>query len=137
MKGYKMFNNDWTCQGFQFEVGKTYEIEGEIELCSRGFHFCTKIEDCFNYYDAVTWNKVAEIEALGEVKKAHDDSKCVTSKIKIVKEISFEELKTVNRSTVLISLTVLIGLTVLMGLTVLIGLTVLMGLTVLIGLTAY
>lgn len=27
MKGYKVFNKDWTCRGFQYEVGKTYEME--------------------------------------------------------------------------------------------------------------
>ena len=25
MKGYKVFNPDWTCRNFQYEVGKTYE----------------------------------------------------------------------------------------------------------------
>lgn len=26
MKGYKVFNSDWTCRGYQYEIGKTYEI---------------------------------------------------------------------------------------------------------------
>lgn len=25
MKGYKVFEPDWTCKGFQYEVGKTFE----------------------------------------------------------------------------------------------------------------
>ena len=24
MKGYKVFKPDWTCRGYQFEVGKTF-----------------------------------------------------------------------------------------------------------------
>lgn len=91
IKGYKMFDADWRCRGFQYEVGKTYEIEGEIIPCEHGFHFCKKIEDCFNYYDCVTWNHIAEVEALGEVKEKGD--KYVTNKIKIVKEIKWDELK--------------------------------------------
>jgi len=97
LKGYKVFLNDWTCNGFQYEVGKTYELEGEIEICSRGFHFCENLKECFNYYDCVPWNKIAEVEALGEIKKSADDSKCVTNKIKIIREIPFEDLKGIMR----------------------------------------
>ena len=32
MKTYKGFNKDLTCRGFQYEVGKEYEIEGGIEI---------------------------------------------------------------------------------------------------------
>ena len=42
VKGYKGFNQDLTCRGFQYEIGKTYEYNGEIELCSSGFHFCAE-----------------------------------------------------------------------------------------------
>lgn len=31
MKDYKVFNPDFTCKGFQFEVGKTYEVMGQVE----------------------------------------------------------------------------------------------------------
>ena len=36
-KGYKFFNYDWTCRGFRFEVGKKYEFDGKISMCSAGF----------------------------------------------------------------------------------------------------
>ena len=35
---YKVFNSDWTCRGFQYEVGKTYSIKGEPVMCKSGFH---------------------------------------------------------------------------------------------------
>ena len=44
MKGYKIFDADWKCRGFQYEVGKTYETKEKISLCNAGFHFCKKIE---------------------------------------------------------------------------------------------
>ena len=40
MKAYKVFNPDWTCRGSQYKVGETYTLEGELEICSSGFHAC-------------------------------------------------------------------------------------------------
>ncbi len=45
MEGYKVFEPDWTCRGFQYEVGKTYEEDVTPVCCYRGFHFCTKASD--------------------------------------------------------------------------------------------
>lgn len=90
IKGYKVFNPDWTCRGFQYEVGKTYKHEGNIEMCGAGFHFCQKIIDCFNYYSFDSNNKVAEVEAIGLVKTS--DNKSVTDKIVIVRELTWHEV---------------------------------------------
>ena len=93
VKGYKVFNPDWTCRGFQYEVGKTFEHDGNIELCGSGFHFCQRASDCFNYYDFNSSNKVAEIEALDLVET--EGNKSVTNKIHIVREIPWQELLTI------------------------------------------
>ena len=90
MKGYKVFNEDWTCNKYQYEVGKTYEHEGEIILCSSGFHFCKKAEDCFNYYEFNSKNKVAEVYAHGQIIEGPD--KCATDKIEIVRELPWAEV---------------------------------------------
>lgn len=87
IKGYKVFNPDWTCRDFQYEVGKTFEDDVTPKCCSRGFHFCTKASDCFNYYDFNPENKVAEVLALGMVDTESGDTKCCTNKIQIVREI--------------------------------------------------
>lgn len=91
MRGYKGFDSDWTCRGFKYKVGETYEIDGELSLCHRGFHFCKKLEDVFSYYPHGVY---AEIEALGDIIEDEIEyaSKCVTNKIKIVREISKEEI---------------------------------------------
>ena len=95
VKGYKVFNPDWTCRSFQYEVGKTYTEEKELEVCKIGFHFCKKLADCFYYYPFSPKNKVAEVLALGEVVEEGD--KCITNKMKIVKELSwFEVLWMIN-----------------------------------------
>lgn len=90
IEGYKVFNPDWTCRNFKYEVGKTYEHDGDIEVCEAGFHFCQKAINCFNYYSFDNKNKVAKIEAIGLIKT--DGDKSVTNKITIVKEIKWEEL---------------------------------------------
>ena len=92
MKGYKVFNSDWTCRGFQFEVGKIFEEDVTPVCCDRGFHFCTKAADCFKYYKFNPDNKVAEVEALGDIDTQDDDSKCCTNKIHIIREISWQEV---------------------------------------------
>lgn len=91
MKGYKGFDKDLKCRGFQYEIGKEYEHKGEIELCKEGFHFCKSIIDVKDYYDITDENcRLCEIEAIGEV--IEGDDKCVTNKIKIIREISKEEM---------------------------------------------
>jgi hypothetical protein len=88
-KGYKVFNPDFTCKGFQYEVGKRYKHEGEIEICGSGFHFCEKLIDCYAYYTFDQNNKIAEIVAHGTV--LADGNKSCTNEIEIVKEISWND----------------------------------------------
>ena len=90
MIGYKAFNSGLTCRGFQYEIGKSYEMDGEIEICKRGFHFCKNIADCLVYYsneDA----RFAKVEAYGNVIDDDSASKCVTNKIRILEEIPRDE----------------------------------------------
>ena len=97
MKGYKVFNPDWTCRNKQYEVGKSYEMEDKPVICKRGFHFCEKIVDCFQYYTFNSANKVAEIEAYGELDFEKDGNKHCTNKIKIIRELTwYEVLELVN-----------------------------------------
>ena len=92
MIGYKAFESDWTCLGFQYEIGKTYALpEGEkLEMCKCGFHFCANPIDVFGYYPMQKGTLVARVEALGEIKK--EGTKFCTDKIKIVSEITLEEI---------------------------------------------
>ena len=92
MKGYKVFNPDWTCKGFKYEVGKKYHCDGEISCCKNGFHFCTKLADCFNYYEFNSNNKVAEIEASGDIDSKEDNTKHCASDIEIIREITWHEV---------------------------------------------
>ena len=81
MKAYKGFNKDMTCQGFQYEEGKTYETD-EAKLCDKGFHACENPLDCFGYYapGESVYHEV-EIEDNGE--RESEDTKVVGKKITI------------------------------------------------------
>ena len=90
MKGFKAFNKDLTCRGFQYEIGQTYEMEEEPKLCNRGFHFCKTIAECYNYYSMSENTRICEVEALGEIDSEEESDKLCTNKIKILKEITTE-----------------------------------------------
>jgi len=93
IKGFKVFNPDWTCRGFQYKVGETHHYDGEIGLCKAGFHFCQVASDCFSYYSFNPNNKVAEVEAIGLTETQGDKS--VTNCLRVVREISWQELLTI------------------------------------------
>ena len=64
MKGYKATNADMQCRGFQFELGKWYEHEGDLVPCESGFHFCEHMPGVWAYYSDLD-SRVFEIEAEG------------------------------------------------------------------------
>jgi hypothetical protein len=97
VRGYKVFKHDWTCRGFQYAVGETFEEDVTPSCCDRGFHFCKELKDCFSYYTFDPNNKVAEVLALGDVDEESNENKSCTNKIQSVREISWEEvLRLVN-----------------------------------------
>ena len=94
VKGFKVFNPDWTCS--PNGNTKQYTCPGKFEeditpiRCGRGMHFCKKAADCFNYYNFNPENKVAEVIAYGDI--AEEGDKCCTNKLEIVREIPWAEL---------------------------------------------
>ena len=95
VKGYKVFDPDWTCSGKQYTCPGKFEEKGELEVYGHGMHFCQTAADCFNYYSFDSKNKVAEVIAYGEVKT--DGDKSCTNKLEIVREIPWDEvLRIVN-----------------------------------------
>ena len=92
----KGFDKDLKCRGFKFEVGGVYDTgykKEELELCSKTvFHFCDSLGKVDYYYDCSNKeNRYCEIEVLGEL--IYDENKCGSNKIKILREITGEELE--------------------------------------------
>ncbi len=97
MKGYKAFNNDLTCRGMQYEIGKEYVFDGEPIPRRQGFHFCETIADCYEFYPMSDDTRICEVEATGEI--AEDGVKRVTNVIKILAEITCDNLRKGNTGT--------------------------------------
>ena len=98
VRGFKVFNPGWTCDPTghdpkQYTCPGKFEEEVEIYACGHGMHFCENAADCFNYYSFNPDNKVAEVIAYGDIVREGD--KCCTNKIKIVREIPWQELLTI------------------------------------------
>ena len=90
VKGYKVFNPDWTCKGKQYTCPGTFEEDVNPSVCNVGMHFCKNAADCFRYYDFDPNNHVAEVVAHGTVAEGED--KCATNKLEIVREIPWAEV---------------------------------------------
>ncbi len=90
----KGFDKNLQCRGFQFEIGKEYKIElngRKLELCTDTcFHYCDSLQQVHQFYNAADDNRFCEIEVLGE--EISDGKKCGSNHIKIVREITGDEL---------------------------------------------
>ena len=87
--GYKGFNKDLTCLGFQYQVGQTYTMQGSIELCARGFHFCQYPLDVLKYYNC---SDHVYAKVLAEDHIIKDNTKCVTNRLTILELVTREQL---------------------------------------------
>ena len=96
----KGFDEDLRCRGYQFEIGKTYEIKlpdgyelTKEDLCSnKVFHYCDSLRKVHDYYsvESKDHNRFCEVKVLGREVTGGD--KCGSNKIKVIREIVGEEL---------------------------------------------
>ena len=85
---YKGFNKNLQCRDFQYEIGKEYNMDGDIKCCENGFHACENPFDTFSYYEPNGNSRFCEVECSGKESHEEDsDSKAAFSHIKIVAEI--------------------------------------------------
>ena len=91
-KAVKAFNRNLTCRGFQYKVGKNYNVDS-AKLCEVGFHACTTGTDLFNYY----WGKnnkdvvFYEVELDGITDEREDDSKVCGTSIRLLRKLTIAE----------------------------------------------
>ena len=92
MKVYKATDKDMKCRGFQYELGKTAEVEGDIELCEKGLHACEMPLDVLGYYAPDDGSRYFEAELEEVSDKKSNDTKRVGKKLTLSAEIGIPGL---------------------------------------------
>ena len=116
VKGFKGTDKDMRCQDYQYELGKQFDLDEDVEpvVCSKGFHFCKSLENVFRYYKIGDGHRFFEVEALVrksdlEPKKkdyvkyanvawspyhtsSHYDDKYAAKSIRFVRELAVDEV---------------------------------------------
>ena len=88
--GFKGFDKDFKCRGFQYKEGETY-TEKEVVICEKGFHFCENPLDVLGYYPPAD-SRFAAVSGEGKSAKDDNDSKVACSKLHISAEITLPAL---------------------------------------------
>lgn len=95
VKGYKVFDPDWTCDPTYINA-KQYTCPGRFEedlkpiVTKQGMHFCKNLTSCFSYYEFDPAKKVAEVVAYGDI--SEDGNLVCTNKLEIIRELSWYEV---------------------------------------------
>ena len=91
IKSYKAFDKNMQCRGFQYEIGKEYEMDGEIKCCDRGFHACKSPMEVWDHYDMLS-SRFAEVEQSGKIDEEGNSTKVCSSRIKIKAELKLADI---------------------------------------------
>jgi len=87
---FKGFDKDLKCRDFQYKIGETYIHDGDVEVCSSGFHACENPFDVWSYYDIAS-SRFCSVTMADPVTNSASDSKIASAKITIDAEISLPE----------------------------------------------
>jgi hypothetical protein len=107
VEGYKGTDKDMKCRGYQYELGKRFDMpyNSTIEECLRGFHLSLLLKDVYNYYEIGKGRRFFKVKALVRKKDydaygkyisyiyCHDKrDKLVAKSIEFISECSIDEI---------------------------------------------
>jgi len=92
----KGFGADLSCspadgQRVEYAIGGTYEMDGPIAACERGYHACLHPLDVFGYY-VPAGSRFAAVKMSGAMGFHSDDTKVAAARITVVAEIGIPEI---------------------------------------------
>ena len=90
---YKGMDSKMQCRGMQYEVGKEFSVDGEIECCGNGLHACERPLDVLGYYPPGTGARYFRVEQYGDTaRESGGDSKVASRKMRVEAEIGIPGL---------------------------------------------
>lgn len=88
---YKGMDENMTCRGKQYKIGKTY-TEERSECCNAGMHACENPLDVFSYYRPDGKTRFFEVECGGEIDREDGkDSKLACTELKVKGELKLAD----------------------------------------------
>ena len=88
---YKGMDENMTCRGKKYEVGKTY-TEDKAKCCHAGMHACENPLDVLHYYPLKDNSRFFEVECGGNVDKSGEDSKLACTELTVKGELNLAGL---------------------------------------------
>lgn len=92
IKGYKGFDRNLKCRGWQYKVGGTSVFDGKIKVGFSGFHFYEFPTDVFDIYPPNKIGRYAKINSKGKIDRDSSYSAYCTDKLEVTEELSVEEM---------------------------------------------
>ena len=89
---FKGMDSKMQCRGMQYEVGKEFSVDGNIECCGNGLHACERPLDVLGYYAPGDGSRYFRVTQIGDLARDDNDSKVASRKMRVDAEIGIPGL---------------------------------------------
>ena len=96
-KGFDERDGKLYCRDMEFKVGEIAEVEGPLEICRNGIHFCWKLNDVNEYY-SLRNRVICEVEPLGDIAGDTEGKKFCTNRLKVLRILTKEEVLEISNT---------------------------------------